>query len=135
LISRGETDLAAMLSTLDAVCDAREFGFGAVADVADLPPIGATFAVIGEDEGLTVIAPIDILTAHAIPHDGGWALISLRLHSALEAVGLTATISGALARAGISANMIAGVRHDHLLVPWAKRDAAMAVLRGLSAVR
>ena len=42
--------------------------------------------------------------------------IELRVHSALEAVGLTAAVSGALADAGLTANVVAGAHHDHLLV-------------------
>ena len=55
------------------------------------------------------------------------------MHSALEAVGLTAAVSRALADEGISCNVIAGLRHDHLLVPAADGDAALASLRRLVA--
>ena len=53
------------------------------------------------------------------------------MHSSLEAVGLTAALSKRLADAGISANMIAALHHDHLFVPWDRRDEALAALRGL----
>jgi hypothetical protein len=46
-------------------------------------------------------------------------------------VGLTAAVSGALARDGISCNIIAGLRHDHLLVPINQSDAALIALRRL----
>ncbi len=54
--------------------------------------------------------------------------ITLRVHSALEAVGLTAAFSAALSREGISANVVAGYFHDHLFVPEDRRDDAMRVL-------
>ena len=46
------------------------------------------------------------------------------MHSALEAVGLTAAVATALAAAGIPANVLAGYSHDHLLVPEDRADDA-----------
>ena len=80
------------------------------------------FALVREDEGLTSI--------HADP-EGEWARISLEVHSGLEAVGLTATLSSRLAEHGISANVVAARNHDHLFVPWDRREEALAALRGL----
>lgn len=50
---------------------------------------------------------------------------------ALEAVGLTAAVSSALAEAGIRCNVLAGYFHDHLLVPAARAHDAPVVLRAL----
>jgi len=80
------------------------------------------FALVREDEGLTSI--------HADP-DGEWARISLDVHSSLDAVGLTATLSSRLAKHGISANIVAAVNHDHLFVPWDRREDALAALDSL----
>jgi len=60
----------------------------------------------------------------------GW--ISLTVHSALEAVGLTAAVSAAFTKQGISCNVIAGLFHDHVLVPIARVDEAMAVIAKLA---
>jgi hypothetical protein len=80
-----------------------------------------------EAEGVSVI----------VPADGGAALpmawITLTVHSALDALGLTAAVSGALADAGIACNMVAAHHHDHLFVPEADADRAMAVLCALQA--
>ena len=54
-----------------------------------------------------------------------------KFESDLEAVGMTAAISRALADAGIACNVLAGSRHDHLLVPWNRRDDAVVILSGL----
>ena len=62
----------------------------------------------------------------------GWARITLGVHSSLAAVGLTARVAGALAEAGISANMVAAFHHDHVFVPWETRDVARATLCSLS---
>ena len=85
--------------------------------------LGDAFALIREDEGLTAIR------AHP---EGEWARISLEVHSSLDAVGLTAALSKALAEAGISANIVAALRHDHLFVPWDRREDAMGCLKALS---
>jgi uncharacterized protein len=42
---------------------------------------------------------------------------------------LTAALSRALADAGISANFVAGLKHDHIFVPWDRRRDALAALR------
>lgn len=73
-----------------------------------------------EEEGLTVVRP-DL--------SGEWARISLGAHSSLEAVGLTAVLSSRLAYAGIAVNVVAGLFHDHLFVPWDRREEALACLR------
>ena len=57
---------------------------------------------------------------------------TIREPEGLTAVGLTAAVSTALARAGISCNVIAGYHHDHLLVPADRADEALHVLAGLS---
>ena len=61
---------------------------------------------------------------------GSW--ITLTVHSSLDAVGLTAAFSTALAQAGIGCNVLAGRYHDHILVPHAQRENAVAVLRALA---
>ena len=99
--------------------DPVEYGFDAVAGTP--PPLHDAFALIREAEGVTVIRP-----------GSGWARITLGIHSSLAAIGLTARVAGTLADAGMSANMVAAFHHDHVFVPWERRDEALAILRGLS---
>jgi hypothetical protein len=90
-------------------------------------------ARIDEAEGTTVIvrqAEADALGLH-YDHVAAW--ITLTVHSSLDAVGLTAAVATALASAGISANVLAAFHHDHVLVPWSRRDDAMSALAALSA--
>ncbi len=88
-------------------------------------------ATVREDEGLTLVLPRERADAEGLAYDFVAAWITLRLHSELEAVGLTAAFSRALADAGIGCNVLAGVHHDHLLVPADRADEAIAVLRGV----
>lgn len=95
-----------------------EYAFGTAADGE---PLGDAFALIREDEGVTVIRP-----------GKGWARITLGVHSSLAALGLTARVAEALAGQGISANMIAACHHDHVFVQWDRREDAVSALRALS---
>ena len=114
----GETDLGRLLAGLKPMLDAVEYGFESMAEA---PPPGDAFALIREAEGVTVIRP-----------GTGWARITLGIHSSLEASGLTARVAAALADHGIAANIVAAFHHDHVFVPWARRDEALAILRRLS---
>ena len=85
-----------------------------------------------EAEGLSVIVPEAEALSQGWPVHFRSAWITLRVHSALEAVGLTAAVSTALARAGIACNVVAGVHHDHLFVPIEQADQALATLQTLT---
>jgi hypothetical protein len=54
------------------------------------------------------------------------------VHSALDAVGLTAAFAAALTDEGVSANVVAGFFHDHLFVPEDRRHDAMQTLQDLA---
>lgn len=89
-------------------------------------------ASVHEAEGLSVLigeADAERLGL-AFDYVAGW--ITLNVHSALEAVGLTAAVSTALAAANISCNVIAGNYHDHLLVPADRVNDALVVLDNLA---
>ena len=115
----GEPDLTRLLQGLRPRLNPERYSF---IETADATLRDGQFALIREDEGLTSIQP---------DPDGDWARISLEVHSSLEAVGLTAEISSPLTEKGISANIVAALNHDHLFVPWDRREEALAVLRRL----
>jgi uncharacterized protein len=93
---------------------------------ADLP-----FAVIREDEGLTLVLTRAEADRAGLHYGYVAARITLRVNSALADVGLTALVSRILAEAGISCNVIAGLAHDHLFVEWDQGTRALALLREL----
>jgi uncharacterized protein len=100
--------------------------------VADVVPAGLSpFAVIREDEGLTLVLPQAEADRQAMRYDYVAARITLRINSALSGVGLTAAVSRVLADAGISCNVIAGAAHDHLFTAWDRRDEALALVSAL----
>ena len=112
----GERDLARLLEALDPKLSPERYSF---ADTSDARLPDDAFALIREEEAMTIVRPDPA---------GEWARISLGAHSSLDAVGLTAELSRRLAEAGISANIVAGLRHDHLFVPWGRREEALARL-------
>src|SRR5262245_32932657 len=85
-------------------------------------------ASVREDEGLSVVLAREDADAAGIRYDFVAAWITLRVHSDLAAIGLTAAVSAALTAENISCNVIAGNYHDHLLVPVDRADDALAVL-------
>jgi hypothetical protein len=89
-------------------------------------------ATIREPEGMSAILPEHIAESCGLPVAFVAAWITLAVHSDLAAVGLTAAVSCALWQAGISCNVVAGARHDHLFVPVDQARPAMDVLRALS---
>jgi uncharacterized protein len=123
-----ERDLAVLLRSMEPVLHEAAYGF-AVWGGGALP--FAPFATVAEEEGLTVIADLTLMRAAGLQSEP-WARISLTVVSDLAAVGLTAAFASALAGVGISANVVAGLYHDHIFVPWAQREDAMAALKALS---
>jgi hypothetical protein len=122
-----ETNLQKMLATLDVRRRPGTFAFVSSEDPA-LKSVAQ--AVITEDEGTTLVVPIEHVQNHqSVEFAAAW--LTLSVYSALDAVGLTAAVSSALADHQIPCNMLAGFYHDHLLIPQDRVDDAIAVLNDL----
>ena len=96
--------------------------------ISDLNPVAA----FKEEEGISLVINKETADENGIKYDSVFRLISLHVHSSLDAVGLTAAFSGALGKAGISANVVAAYYHDHIFVPADKTEQAVKVLEQLS---
>jgi hypothetical protein len=126
----GKASLAALLGSLSPQRRPGSFVFVPV----DEPPVDLeVLASVVEPEGLSLVVTREDAERLGLTYDFVAAWITLRVHSTLDAVGLTAAVSTALAEAGISCNVVAGYHHDHLLVPLDRAEDALIVLRGLSA--
>jgi hypothetical protein len=55
-------------------------------------------------------------------------MITLDVHSSLEAVGFIAAISARLTQANIGVNPVSGFFHDHLFVPFGREADALKLL-------
>ena len=126
-------ELAALISTLSPKLDSTCYVFCSHSafnddDLIRLKPL----AFIRESEGLSLVLERAQADGVSLPYNGTFKRITLTVQSSLQAVGLTAVISQALAQAGIPANIIAGTYHDHLFVPERFDQKALKVLSSLS---
>ena len=125
----GERDLDRMLADLKPSLLPGEFVFCSLpgaqyGDYAELAPLASVI----EPEGLSLVLTREAADRAGMGYDSIHRCISLGVHSSLEAVGLTAAVATRLAGQGISANVIAGCFHDHVLVPVERAGDALAAL-------
>lgn len=127
----GETSLSILLRRMQPELNDGVYVFCSVPPGLDLPweKVLATFR---EREGLGIILERSLADRYQLSCTFEAAWITLNIHSALEAVGLTAAVAKALADHGISCNVVAAYYHDHLFVPWPLAAKAMGVLRSLT---
>lgn len=125
-----ERDLALMLTRLETRQRAGDYVFVTCAQ-ADPALAALSHASVREDEGVSYVLARADADARGLAYGFVAAWLSLRVHSALDAVGLTAAVSVALAERGIACNVLAGFHHDHLLVPADRAADAVAALAAL----
>ena len=128
----GQKDLDTLLVLLQpsllpgdfVFCTAANLKYG---DFAELQPL----ASYQEEEGLTLVLSKQSADVAGLAYDSVFNCITLMVHSSLDAVGLTAAVSGKLAANGISANVMAAYHHDHVFVPENKAQLALQLLTEL----
>jgi uncharacterized protein len=128
----GIKNLGQLLAGMDPILGATAWVFvtlpdAAYGDRAELAPLGC----FHENEGLTLIIPRSRADDAGCAYDGVYRAITLRVHSSLSAVGLTAAVAAALADHGISANVVAAFHHDHIFVPADRAAEALDALHAL----
>ena len=128
----GERNLDGLLNNIKPEILDGIFVFCTLAPGASIPATISPVLTFREREGTTLV----ILHEEAERAGLGYAfpsrLITLTVHSALDAVGFLAAITTRLAAAGISVNAVSAFHHDHLFVPADRADEAMALLRDMS---
>ena len=129
----GERDLEKLLASMSPSLIDGEFVFCSIKSArygaqSDLEPIAA----VTESEGLTLVIPKSKADEHELNYESVFRGITLKVHSSLDAVGLTAAFSSKLTEHGISANVIAGYFHDHIFVQSEHAEKAIAVLNELA---
>ncbi len=128
--SIGETDLRRLLGGLAPELAAKPRAIRSQAADASVP--ADAIMSFREHEGTTTIMVVDESAVDASADEPLWAQITLRIHSSLEAVGMMAAIAAALAARDIPCNAVSAYYHDHLFVPWPRRDDTLAALRELT---
>ena len=130
--SAGETDLGVLLASMQPELLPGEFVYCTVPAAAGVPVGADPVVVVREPEGLTLVLARDDADRLGLAYEYVAAMVTLRVHSALEAVGLTAAVATCLTAAGLSCNVVAGFHHDHLFVPHERGAECVDLLRELS---
>lgn len=127
----GEKNLDILLSSMKPCLNTGEYVYCTVQELGTIN-ISDCVMIFREAEGLTLILKKEIADDHGLQYSyiAGW--ITLTVHSSLEAVGLTAAFSKALAKENISCNVVAGYFHDHIFINKNDSVKAMDVLQYLS---
>ncbi|MBD1363328.1 ACT domain-containing protein [Mucilaginibacter sp. ZT4R22] len=126
----GITDIQTLLKTMTPELNAGEYVFCAVPTVDGIN-MKDVICFFREAEAITIIINKETADALGLSYDYVAAWITLTVHSSLQAVGLTAAFSAALAKAAISCNVIAGYYHDHIFVTYGDAEKAMEALKAL----
>ncbi len=126
----GEKNLAILLKNMKPQLQTGDFVFCTVSNSykIDLSQIIGSFK---EEEGITLILSKVYADELNLEYFSIMSWITLQVHSALEAVGLTAAFSKVLAENNISCNVVAGYYHDHIFVPKKDADKAVQLLYSL----
>ena len=127
----GETNLNELLKTMTPILNDGDYVFCTVENIHNIP-INNIISFFSEQEGMTIIIKKELADELGLAYSYVAAWITLTVHSSLEAVGLTAAFSTALAKESISCNVVAGYYHDHIFVAKADTERAMDVLYDLA---
>lgn len=85
-----------------------------------------------EAEGTTLITTRNAADAEGIDYQFVSRMITLDVHSSLDAVGFLAFITTRLKTLGISVNPVSGYFHDHLFVPAGSEEEVMKCLQEIA---
>ncbi|MEP6836691.1 MAG: ACT domain-containing protein [Bradyrhizobium sp.] len=129
----GETDLKKLLATMTPELQAGVHVFATLAPGVPVPQGVDPVMLFREREGTTLIMLEDEAMSAGLTASFRCRMVTLNVHSSLEAVGFLAAITARLAAAGMGVNPVSAFYHDHLFIPADRADEAMDVLRQLAA--
>ena len=127
----GETDLSTLFASLKVTKSEMIFVFVTLAP-DDVPENLSVLMRFEEAEGTSLIMEKQIAEQFNLPYEFESYMITLDVHSSLEAVGFMAKITNKLAAHQIPVNPVAGFYHDHLFVPANMADKAVHILQTLA---
>ncbi|GAA6209626.1 ACT domain-containing protein [Cognatishimia sp. WU-CL00825] len=127
----GETNLDALINSMSAVLVDGVFVFVTLKG-REIPKGIVPQMVFQEVEGTTLIMQRSEALALGQPYEFPCRMITLNIHSSLEAVGFMARIATALAKSEMGVNPVSGFFHDHLFVPDGREAEALQVLRSMA---
>jgi len=128
----GENDLAKLLQNMKPEMHDGVFVFCSIPAAAEIPAALRPVLTFREREGTTLVMLREEAEGAGLSHQFASRLITLTVHSSLEAVGVLAAITARLAEAGISVNAVSAYYHDYLFVPEHRADEALRILQHMS---
>jgi len=126
----GETNLDVLLSSMTAKLVDGLYVFVTLKERV-VPAALEPRMMFMEAEGTTLILTKEEAEAAALDYEFPCRMITLEIHSSLEAVGFLARITTELAKANMGVNPVSGFYHDHLFVPDGRQDDALRILQSL----
>lgn len=123
----GETKLETLIASMQPVLRDEVFVFAHVADQEMAMSLSPRMTFV-EEEATTVIVTLKDAEAAGLAHEFPCRMITLNIHSALDAVGFLAAITTRLASLEMGVNPVSAFYHDHLFVPADRAEDAMAAL-------
>ena len=126
-----ETDLNRLMATMQPTLSPETYVFCSLKDMDRLGALKPRMLFV-EAEGLTLIIEREAALAEDLAFEFECRMITLNVHSALEAVGFLARVIPALAALGMGVNPVAGFYHDHLFVPADRAQDALRCLQSIS---
>lgn len=127
----GEKDLYQLIKQMEPVLNSGEYVFSVTKSLEGILRSDTLFE-FKEAEGTTLVLEKEKAIILNLNYQFICSWITLKIHSSLDAVGLTAAFSSALTAHNISCNVVAGFYHDHIFVDTKDADLAMDVLTNLS---
>ncbi len=128
----GETNLKTLLGSMRPELQPETYVFVTLPLDQSLPEGVPPLMVFGEKEGWTCIVSEEAAGRAGLSGTFPSRMITLSIHSSLEAVGFLAAILPRLAAAGMGVNPVSGFYHDHLFVPADRAGDAMRILEELA---
>jgi hypothetical protein len=127
-----ETDLQTLLRSMRPILQPDTYVFATVpssdAALLDLNPVMR----FEEAEGISLILTEEKARAASLQTAFPCRMITLSVHSDLNAVGFLATVTARLAGAGIAVNAASAFHHDHLFVPVDRAEEALRILKRMA---
>tara|TARA_Y100001972_G_scaffold129101_1_gene194179 strand:+ start:3555 stop:3977 length:423 start_codon:yes stop_codon:yes gene_type:complete len=128
---KGIKELSVLIESMEPILHDGDYIFTMVENTDGIPRESTLFE-FKEQEGITLVMTKEEAEKLSLPYSFITAWITLSVQSSLDAVGFTAAFSTALARNGISCNVVAGYFHDHIFVNKNDKDRALKILLKLS---
>lgn len=127
----GEKNLSILIREMKPFVNKGAYVFTTVKDTSTIDKE----TIIGqfkEAEGITLIVEKEVADNLGLTYSFIASWITLKIHSALDAVGFTAAFASELAKHNISCNVVAGYYHDHIFVDKKDEAKTIDVLSNLS---